>query len=145
MLSAVVYYLIVAADPPIPSWVGIPSGILGLGLPLVLILRGTLMLTSEHEKRLVLERQACQQVADAELRRSQEQYESAELRVLDLQNRVALAEADRDAWRTAHEAQAQARLAAEHAAAQLIEAQQLGLGLLGALKDALARPSGTTV
>lgn len=136
----------------IPEWVGIPSGILGLGLPLLLILRGTLMLTSEHDKQMAAERQRseivaktererCEAVAAAELRRASEQYEAAELRVVDLQNRVDHLIVDRNTWREACEAQAQARLASEHASAQLIEAQQLGLGLLAALKDALARPT----
>lgn len=108
------------------SWLGIPVWIGGLGFVLWLWLTKKIMLVSDHDTALAVER-----------RRADEQVESAELRVSDLQNRIDHLVVDRDAWREAHDAEVEARVAAEKAAAKLLETSDLSVRLLDALTESL--------
>lgn len=114
------------SGPEWASWLGVPLWIGGLAFLLWLWLSGRIMLRTDHEAAMTVERQ-----------RADEQVEAAELRVADLQNRVDHVVVDRDAWREAHDAEVQARLQAEKAATALLESTNISLALLGALKDAL--------
>lgn len=112
-----------------PEWagaVGVPLWIGGLGFLLWLWLSGRVMRTTDHQAALAAERQ-----------RTDEQVESAELRVADLQNRVEHLVVDRDAWREAHDAEVAARLAAEKAAAKLLDATNVSAKLIDALTKAI--------
>jgi hypothetical protein len=136
------------------TWLGIPSGIIGIGLPLLLWLRGTIMLTSDHTRQVAALEAAhatalaeCRRAADAELTAAQSAAEvqrTAEAATMRaLQERLDHVVADRDAWRDAQQEEAAARAASERAAAALMEQGQVSLALLGALKDALGhRPAG---
>lgn len=117
-----------AADT-FPEWagaIGVPLWIGGLAFMLWLWLSGRVMLAKDHQAALALER-----------KRADEQVESAELRVADLQNRVEHLVVDRDAWREAHDAEVAARLAAEKAASKLLEASNVSVKLIDALTKAL--------
>lgn len=109
------------------QWLSIPAWVTGLGVPLALWLRGTLLLRSDHDKAMAAQRQTC----DAELAAEVQQRKA-------LQDRIDHLVPDRDAWREAHAEAQRALQASERAAAALMETGQISLALLGALKDALA-------
>lgn len=87
----------------IPEWVGIPTGIAGLGIPLGLWLRGITMLRSDHDAQMA----------------AQAAGYTTQVTLLGDRNTALIA--DRDAWRTAHSAEVDARVAAERAAAAMLE------------------------
>lgn len=133
---------------------GIPSGIVGIGLPLLLWLRGTIMLTSNHEAAMATAaathaaatataRAACDAELQAVRSDAGSKVAAAEALAAARQDRIEHLVVDRDAWRDAQREEAAARAASERAAAALMEQGQIVLALLSALKEALARgPEG---
>ena len=108
-----------AAD--VPTWVGVPTGIAGLVIPLTLWLSRRVMLRSDHDE----------DVARREREWERERREHRE--------RVANLTADRDAWRVAHREEARAVVEAQRATAALMETGSISRDLLAALRDAVGR------
>lgn len=107
---------------------GIPAWVIGLGLALFLILKGTLVLGSDADERTRVATKAATAVAEAE--KSQ-----LTIRANELNARLDALIADRNAWRDAHGAEVEARRAAENTAAKLLDTGNLALALLEALKE----------
>lgn len=136
--------------PDLPAWLGLLNSIVGglvLGLVLWLWLTGILVRGADVEVRLQ-ERtdahtatvEALKVAHDAAQKSLEDSHKS---RVQALTARLDAVVADRDAWRTAHGEEVTARRTAEANTAQMLESSNIALGLLGALKDALARgPDG---
>lgn len=115
--------LLGAATPAALDWaVGLvtPAVVLGLWLT------GKLTLTRDCERRLAEMRDAHAAERDAV---------AATARAL--QKRIDALVADRDAWRAAHQEEAQARAAAERAGAKLMESTNLSVQLLDALQQSM--------
>lgn len=112
-------HVFAAAD--VPSWVGVPTGIAGLAIPLTLWLSRRVMLRSDHDD-------------DVSRREREWERERREHR-----ERLAHLSADRDAWREAHREESRAVVEAQRATAALMETGAISRELLAALRDAVER------
>lgn len=113
----------------VPEWatyLGVPVWIGGLGLLLWLWLSGRVFTKATCDDRVAAA------VAECDVERQGWGRERAAL-----QARLDAVVADRDAWRATAKEEAEARQAAEKAAAALMESTNISLALLSALKDAL--------
>lgn len=128
-------------DASFPEWasvLGIPVWMGGAAFVIWLLLKRVLITSAEADARVAAaELRADDRVtaatAHCDLERAGWGRERSELTA-----RIDTLIADRDAWHLAHGEETMARLAAERAAAALMESTNLSLALLAALKDALS-------
>lgn len=117
-----------------PAWIALPANLTAVILLLWGWWRGELIRLPVHAAAIASERDhADERVAAAEA--------LAEERLVGMQReldahraRLEAVVADRDAWRTAHSAEVDARRQSEQAAAKLVEAQGVTVRLLTALE-----------
>lgn len=142
----------------IPSWAQTGIAISVLMAFAVLWIRGSIVTAGDRRDAVA----AAKEAAEATLKVTIEAHHQEVMQLNDAHadtltalnlahdNRVRLLTqrldgvlADRDAWREAHADEAAARRAAETATRHLMESSNVSLGLLAALKDALAQSPPT--
>jgi hypothetical protein len=115
-----------AETAPWPQWVAIPANLVGFALLGYVILSGKWVRKEEADAAL----DAAEKLADERVR-------GAERVVTEVRERLAAVVVDRDAWRQAHQAEVEALQHAERTSAELMQGNQVTVGLLAALSAAL--------
>lgn len=137
---------LLAETAPWPQWVAIPANLVGFALLGYVILSGKWVRKEDTDAELTAATKAAEALADERVR-------GAERVVVELRERLAAVVVDRDAWRQAHQAEVEALQHAERTSAELMQGNQVTVGLMQALGAALGhrraddlgreRPDGT--
>lgn len=127
-----------------PAWIALPANLTAVVLLLWGWWRGELIRKPVHEAALASERAHAAEQVVAARSIADERLAGVVREAEALRARMEALIADRDAWRTAHAAEVDARRQSEQASAKLVEAQGVTVRLLSALERIMGGGTGPT-